>query len=137
MITRALHPAFLHVCARALLSALLACALFPGIALAQDSGAEAPKRTVTVGYMDSTGVLTKKSDGTYEGYTYDYLMRVAQFTGWTFEFVEAEGETSNDQAIDLMEMLDNGEVDVIGGMTYSPALAEMYEYPKNLSLIHI
>lgn len=131
VITRALHPAFLHACARALLSALLACALFPGIALAQDSGAEAPKRTVTVGYMDSTGVLTKKSDGTYEGYTYDYLMRVAQFTGWTFEFVEAEGETSNDQAIDLMEMLDNGEVDVIGGMTFSPALAEMYEYPKN------
>lgn len=131
VITRALHPAFLHACARALLSALVACALFPGIALAQDSSTEAPHRTVTVGYMDSAGILTKKSDGTYEGYTYDYLMRVAQFTGWTFEFVEAQGETSSEQAADLMDMIDNARVDVIGGMTYSPALGERYEYPQN------
>lgn len=131
VITRALHPAFLHACARALLSALVACALFPGIALAQDSSTEAPHRTVTVGYMDSAGILTKKSDGTYEGYTYDYLMRVAQFTGWTFEFVEAQGETSSEQAADLMDMIDSARVDVIGGMTYSPALGERYEYPQN------
>lgn len=131
VITRALHPAFLHACARALLSALVACALFPGIALAQDSSTEASHRTVTVGYMDSAGILTKKSDGTYEGYTYDYLMRVAQFTGWTFEFVEAQGETSSEQAADLMDMIDNARVDVIGGMTYSPALGERYEYPQN------
>lgn len=131
VITRALHPAFLHACSRALLSALVACALFPGIALAQDSSTEAPHRTVTVGYMDSAGILTKKSDGTYEGYTYDYLMRVAQFTGWTFEFVEAQGETSSEQAADLMDMIDSARVDVIGGMTYSPALGERYEYPQN------
>lgn len=81
--------------------------------------------------MDSAGILTKKSDGTYEGYTYDYLMRVAQFTGWTFEFVEAQGETSSEQAADLMDMIDNARVDVIGGMTYSPALGERYEYPQN------
>lgn len=105
--------------------------LSPGVAFAHVTRVEAPQRTVTVGYMDNAGMLTEKSDGSYEGYTYDYLMRVAQFTGWTFEFVEAEGETSNDQAVDLMDMLENGEVDVVGGMTYSQELAEQYEYPKN------
>lgn len=81
--------------------------------------------------MSVPGMLTRNDDGTYEGYTYDYLRRIAQFTGWTFEFVEAQGETANDQAIDLMSMLDDGRVDIEGSMTYSPALDSMYEYPRN------
>ncbi|MFR7738166.1 MAG: substrate-binding periplasmic protein, partial [Eggerthella lenta] len=84
-----------------------------------------------MGYTDSEGLLAKNDDGTYEGYTYDYLMRVAQFTGWSFEFVEAEGDNANERALRLLEMLDNGEVDIEGSMSYSAALAETYEYPEN------
>ena len=131
MIIRGSQSISLLALTRALLSALLACALFPAAAFAQDSDAEAQERIVTVGYMDNAGMLTQKSDGTYEGYTYDYLMRIAQFTGWTLEFVEAQGATSSEQAADLMDMIDSARVDVIGGMTYSPALGELYEYPKN------
>lgn len=131
MITRGSQPISLLTLTRALLSALLACALLPSAAFAQDSETETQQRIVTIGFMDNAGMLTQNSDGTYEGYTYDYLMRVAQFTGWTFEFVEAQGETSSEQATDLMDMIDNARVDVIGGMTYSPALGELYEYPKN------
>lgn len=124
---------------RAFLSAILVCILIAcmplgsSTALAQNEKSETPtaQRVIKVGYMDHEGSLSQNEDGTYSGYTYDYLMRIAQFTGWTYEFVEAEGETGNDQAINLMEMLDNGEVDIEGGMTYSPALGEMYEYPKN------
>lgn len=131
MITRGSQSISLLALTRALLSALLACALFPAAAFAQDSDAEAQERIVTVGYMDSAGMLTQKSDGTYEGYTYDYLMRIAQFTGWTFEFVEAQGETSSERAANLMDMIDSATVDVVGSMTYSPALGELYEYPEN------
>lgn len=124
---------------RALFSAILVCILIAcmplgsSTALAQNEKSETPaaQRVVKVGYMDREGSLSKNEDGTYSGYTYDYLMRIAQFTGWTYEFIEAEGETGNEQAIDLMEKLDNGEVDIEGGMTYSPALGEMYEYPEN------
>ena len=102
-------------------------------ALAQSEKSETPaaQRIVKVGYMDRAGSLSKDEDGTYSGYTYDYLMRIAQFTGWTYEFVEAEGETDNEKAVNLIEMLDNGEVDIEGSMTYSPALGELYEYPAN------
>ena len=58
-------------------------------------------------------------------------MRIAQFTGWSFEFVEAEGDNANERALRLLEMLDNGEVDIEGSMSYSAALAETYEYPEN------
>lgn len=119
-----------------MLSALLTCTLLlPAIAYAQEgedaSATPAQQRVVKVGYMESQGMLTKTADGSYKGYTYDYLMRVAQFTGWTYEFVEAPGNAIDEQAASLMDMIDNGEIDIVGGMSYSTALSELYEYPEN------
>lgn len=88
-------------------------------------------RVVKVGYMDSPGNLSRTANGSLEGYTYDYLIRISQFTGWKYEFVEAPGETANEKAVALLNMLENGEADIVGGMTYTPALAELYEYPSN------
>lgn len=126
---------YLRICARAFLATALACALVPALAFAQtpDADTDAPtyQRVVKVGYMSNPGNLSKNDDGTFEGYTYDYLMRVAQFTGWTFEFVEAPGETGDEQAIALMDMIGNATVDIAGGMTYSAALSDLYEYPEN------
>lgn len=96
-----------------------------------ESASSSEQRVVKVGYMDQKGVFSRTEDGKFEGYTYDYLVRIAQFTGWTYEFVEAQGATSNDKATNLLEMLESGEVDIEGSMTYSPALAEMFEYPLN------
>ncbi len=124
------HTTALRLCTRVLLSAVLACALLIPVT-AEEAHASDQPRIVKVGYTDSEGLLAKNDDGTYEGYTYDYLMRVAQFTGWSFEFVEAEGDNANERALRLLEMLDNGEVDIEGSMSYSAALAEMYEYPEN------
>ncbi len=84
-----------------------------------------------MGYINTEGVFERNDDGTYEGYTYDYLMSIAQFTGWTYEFVEAEGETANDQMTDLLAMLDSGEVDLEGSTVYDKSLTEFYEYPEN------
>ena len=105
------HTTALRLCTRVLLSAVLACALLIPVT-AEEAHASDQPRIVKVGYTDSEGLLTKNDDGTYEGYTYDYLMRIAQFTGWSFEFVEAEGDNANERALRLLEMLDNGEVDI-------------------------
>ena len=128
-----------------LLSVILAVTLMPVVptsaAYAQDNSpssqesnetdAATDQRVVRVGYMDNIGSISKNEDGTFEGYMYDYLTRVAQFTGWTYEFVEAEGADDNEQASNLVDMLLNGEVDIEGSMTYSASLAKMFEYPKN------
>ena len=81
--------------------------------------------------MQQEGVLERNEDGTFQGYTYDYLIQIAQFTDWTYEFVEAPGETTNEQASNLVDMLMNGEVDIEGSMTYSQPLSELFEYPQN------
>lgn len=95
------------------------------------SGISNEQRVVRVGYMSSEGSFTRNEDGTYEGYTYDYLIHVAQFTGWTYEFIEAPGADDNEKASNLVDMLLNGDVDIEGSMTYSPSLAKVFEYPKN------
>ena len=81
--------------------------------------------------MQKEGVFTRSEDGTYAGYTYDYLVHIAQFTGWKYEFVEAPGADDNERASALVDMLVNGDVDIEGSMTYSQALADSFEYPQN------
>lgn len=95
------------------------------------SAASTEQRIVKVGYMQSEGSFMRNEDGTFEGYTYDYLVRVAQFTGWTYEFIEAPGADDNEKASNLVDMLLNGEVDIEGNMSYSPSLAKLFEYPQN------
>lgn len=130
---------------RFLASAVLVCALLPAFPSArafaenasptaqhsETASAPAEQRVVKVGYMPQEGVLERNEDGTFQGYTYDFLIHIAQFTGWTYEFIEAPGDTDNEQASNLIDMLMNGEVDIEGSMVYSQALAELFEYPKN------
>lgn len=87
--------------------------------------------TIRIGFMSHEGDFIVDEDGNYSGYTYDYLIQIAQYTGWKYEFVDAPGESYNEQAEALINMLDTGEVDLVGNMVHSDSLAESYEYPKN------
>ena len=145
-------------CRRALVSAVLACAaallLLPlGSAFAQTAGegaadtpASAEKRVVRVGFPEQAGLTEIAEDGTRSGYTYDYLQEVAQYTGWEFEYVDYEG-TDDEQISAALDDLMAGRIDVLGAMSYSKDLEELFDYPVHsyghtytvlfLSLIHI
>lgn len=73
------------------------------------------------------GLSMKDEDGNYYGYDYDYLMQIAQYSGWEYEFVEVEGST-NEQLTTLMEMLKDGEIDLLGQTVYIEKLTEDYDY---------
>lgn len=84
-------------------------------------------KTVRVGFPHQEGLLMLDEDGNYSGYIYDYLMEISQYTGWNYEFVEVEGSL-NEQLILLMDMLKNGEIDLLGGFYYQENLTEIYLY---------
>ena len=86
------------------------------------------RRVVRVGFPVQEGFTEKGRDGHYSGYTYDYLQELSQYTQWEYEFVEMAGDI-NESLTALLDMLANGEIDMLGGMTYSDALAEIYDYP--------
>ena len=76
-----------------------------------------------------SGLSMKDDKNNYYGYDYDYLMQIAQYTGWEYEFVEVEGDI-NQRLTKLLNMLENGEIDIMGAMKYSEKLEEVYDYPS-------
>lgn len=87
------------------------------------------QKVIKVGYPIQEGLTEKDEDGNYFGYTVDYLKEIKKYTDWGYEFVEVDG-TINEQLIKLLEMLQSGEIDLLGAMKYSDSLAEIYDYPS-------
>lgn len=84
-------------------------------------------RVVRVGYPIQEGLTNIDDEGKYSGYTYEYIQEMALYNGWHVEFVQVEGN-ENESLSKLMEMLENGEIDLMGGMAYSEAMDEIYDY---------
>lgn len=87
-------------------------------------------RVVRVAYPVQAGLTDFDEYGNYTGYTYEYLEEVAQYTGWEYEFVEVPGGTDESLGT-LLEMLQNGEIDLMGAMVYSESLGELYDYASH------
>lgn len=86
------------------------------------------RKVIKVAYPIQQGLTEKDKEGNYIGYTVDYLNEIKKYTGWTYEFVEVEGNLK-EQLTTLLEMLKDGEIDIMGGMVYSDELDQIYDYP--------
>lgn len=61
-------------------------------------------------------------DGEYKrGFGYEYLQRIAYSTGWTYEYVY--GSFS-----ELLEMLKNGQIDIMGDLSYNEDRAQYISF---------
>ncbi|MEG0146998.1 MAG: GGDEF domain-containing protein [Raoultibacter sp.] len=123
------------------LALALPCALvaFPETGSAAEAGRVAQEavggkevgaaHVVRVGYPIQSKLTDRNESGDYTGYTYDFLQRIAQYTGWTYEFVTYEGSL-NEQLNAALADLESGNIDLLGGMSYSEELAQKYLYPS-------
>lgn len=87
-----------------------------------------PGRTVRVGFPQQTGLTEIDSRGNYSGYTYDYLNILSQFTNWEYEYVTVPGNL-DESLTTLLEMLEKGEIDLLGGMVKNEYTQELYDFP--------
>lgn len=112
--------------------AVIVTFVLPATAFAHGGSADASAdhRIIRVGWPAQQGLSESDGNGSYSGYTYDYLEQVAQYTGWSYQFVEVEG-TVNEQLTTLLAMLEAGEIDVMGAMAYSDSLAQRFDYASN------
>lgn len=91
-------------------------------------GADSKERKIIkVGYPIQAGLTDVDENGNYSGYTYEYLIKISHYTSWEYEFVEIPGEDINDVLLNSLEMLKNGEIDILGGMVNSPDVLEVYD----------
>ena len=110
-------PTWRSICA-VLCLLLLLPALFPVRAAAE----AAPAKVVRVASFEDTFNYVKENNyvnekGIRKGYGYELLQTLSGYTGWQFEYVTCDWS-------DCFEKLENGEIDIIGAISYTPDRAE-------------
>ena len=74
-------------------------------------------QTVRVGWYESP-FNTTDPYGRRSGYAYDYQQKIAAYTGWNYEYVEGSWP-------DLMQMLIDGEIDLMSDVSYTDERSEV------------
>ena len=104
-------PTWKSICAMLCLLLLLP-ALFPVKAAAET----APVKVVRVGSFEDTFNYVNEK-GIRKGYGYELLQTLSGYTGWQFEYVTCDWS-------DCFEKLKNGEIDIMGDISYTEDRAE-------------
>lgn len=107
------------VCAlmRKSVCALLSLLLLLSAVLPVKAAAEtAPAKVVRVGSFEDTFNYVNEK-GARKGYGYELLQTLSGYTGWQFEYVTCDWS-------DCFEKLKNGEIDIMGGISYTEDRAE-------------
>lgn len=95
---------------------------------AAPSSLQTEETTIRVAFPIQEGLTELTKEGNYTGYTYDYLMEISQYTNWNYEFIQVVGDL-NTQISTLLDMLLNGEIDLMGAMIYNDNMAKIMNYP--------
>ena len=104
-------PTWRSICAMLCLLLLLP-ALFPVKAAAET----APPKVVRVGSFEDTFNYVNEK-GIRKGYGYELLQTLSGYTGWQLEYVTCDWS-------DCFEKLKNGEIDIMGDISYTEDRAE-------------
>ena len=97
--------------------ALLSLLLLLSVVLPVKAAAEtAPVKVVRVGSFEDTFNYCNEK-GARKGYGYELLETLSGYTGWQFEYVTCDWS-------DCFEKLENGEIDIMGGISYTKDRAE-------------
>jgi diguanylate cyclase (GGDEF)-like protein len=88
--------------------------------LLADAVAEEPSKVVRVGWFDSS-YNNIDGSGRRTGYSYEYQQKIAAYTGWNYEYVEGNWGQ-------LVQKLINGEIDMLGGVSYTEARANVVQF---------
>ncbi|MDD5804867.1 MAG: transporter substrate-binding domain-containing protein [Clostridia bacterium] len=67
------------------------------------------------GYQEGEG------DSPKSGYGYEYLQQIAYYAGWEYEYV-------NGTFSQLLEMLKNGDIDIMGDLSYTDERAQYIDF---------
>ena len=97
--------------------AILSLLLLLSAVLSVKAAAEtAPAKVVRVGSFEDTFNYVNEK-GARKGYGYELLETLSGYTGWQFEYVTCDWS-------DCFEKLKNGEIDIMGGISYTEDRAE-------------
>lgn len=85
---------------------------------AADNGKE---NKIKVGYFDFYGFNNTNDNGIKYGYNIEYLKRISQYTGWEYEYIKGSWD-------ECLQMLADGEIDLLGLVQKTDERLDLYDY---------
>ena len=82
---------------------------------------EPDQKVVRAGWYDSSFCYWDQF-GRRSGIDYEYQQKISAYTGWTYEYVE-------DSWSNLLQMLIDGEIDLLSDVSYTEARTELMSFP--------
>lgn len=107
-----------------IVSVLLGCV---GATYAEVGTNFANNKIVRVGMLNMQPMLYYDENGKEAGYDYDYLMEIAKYTGWKYEFVPYIGSGADAR---LFADLQSGVIDVYGSATKSTYTTQRFSFTE-------
>lgn len=83
--------------------------------------AKADEKVIRIGYDSNSNFINESKRG-YHGYGVEYLDKIAEYTGWTYEYVEDESWLGS------IDKLRRGEIDLLCTMHYTEERAEEFAF---------
>lgn len=81
------------------------------------------QKIIKVGYFDYKGLIEKDKWNNYSGYGVDYLDKIAEYTGWQYQYVY-------DSWGNLLKKLENKEIDLLCNAQYSLEREKIFDYSR-------
>ena len=104
-------------------AALLSPAPAQAASVRDESGAA--QKTVRVAYFSNdSDYQSEDENGVKSGWGYEYLQTLSYYTGWKYEYVYGDFAT-------LMEKLQDGQIDLMANVSYTPERAEKLLFSTN------
>jgi len=82
---------------------------------------QADEKVIRIGY-DTNSNFIKEADGNFYGYGVEYLEKIAEYTGWKYEYINDESWHAS------LDKLRNGEIDLICTAHYTEERAAEFLY---------
>ena len=101
---------------------LLCLAMMLAVSLPLVAHAEPTGQTVRVGWHEAPYFYIDEF-GRRFGYSYEYQQKIAAYTGWNYEYVEAGWS-------ELLRMLKDGEIDMLANVSYTEERAQDFLFPS-------
>ena len=86
-------------------------------------GGKATLRTLRVGFYAYTGYNIMDADGNRSGYAYETLQDMAEYENLNYEYLGYDCDVN-----EIMDMLENGEVDIVPMLRKTPEREERFDF---------
>ena len=98
-----------------------ASSITPGASDAAASSAAPIRRPIRIGYMDYGSFIEQDEDGNYTGFGVEFLSDIAEYTGWTYEYVY-------DTWPNLLRRVEEHDIDFLGTPQKTPEREKIYDF---------